>query len=146
MGLFAAGDTLCAWDTGQNPAQLTLPDGNFSCRLLASNAEGYYYTTTMTRSGTTFWAAENKQQAMQFVQTLFSEEVQKQTTVDGVPVLRTAIQSQWDYGFSEYGAETGTDIVQVLEGMKPSLPSTQLRAAAGQGQGSIWPEAAWTKR
>ena len=80
-------------------------------------------------------AAENKQQAMQFVQTLFSEEVQKQTTVDGVPVLRTAIQSQWDYGFSEYGAESGTDIVQVLEGMKPSLPSTQLRAAAGQGAG-----------
>ena len=40
---------------------------------------------------------------------------------------------QWEEGFAQYGTTTNTDIVAVLEGMEPNVPSTVLRSAAGAG-------------
>ena len=78
-------------------------------------------------------SAQNPEGAVQFIQTLLSEEVQSQTTYDGVPVLKSAVRSQWEEGFAQYGTSTGTDIVAVLEGMDPNVPSTVLRSAVGAG-------------
>ncbi len=83
-------------------------------------------------------SSQNSEGAVQFVQTLLSEEVQRQTANDGVPVLKSAILSQWEAGFAEYGTETSTDIVAVLEEMDPSVPSTILRNAAGAGAQKIF--------
>lgn len=78
-------------------------------------------------------SAQNPEGAVQFIQTLLSEEVQSQTTYDGVPVLKSAVLSQWEEGFAQYDASSGTDIVAVLEGMDPNVPSTVLRSAVGAG-------------
>ena len=78
-------------------------------------------------------SAQNPEGAVQFIQTLMSEEVQRQNTYDGVPVLKSAVRSQWEEGFAQYGTSTGTDIVAVLEGMDPNVPSTVLRSAVGAG-------------
>ena len=78
-------------------------------------------------------SAQNPEGAMQFIQTLLSEEVQSQNTYDGVPVLKSAVLSQWEEGFAQYGTATNTDIVAVLEDMEPNLPSTVLRSAVGAG-------------
>ena len=78
-------------------------------------------------------SAQNPAGAVQFIQTLLSEEVQSQTTYDGVPVLKSAVLSQWEEGFAQYDASSGTDIVAVLEGMDPNVPSTVLRSAVGAG-------------
>lgn len=78
-------------------------------------------------------SAQNPEGAMQFIQTLLSEEVQRQNTYDGVPVLKSAVLGQWEEGFAQYGTATSTDIVAVLEGMEPNLPSTVLRNAVGAG-------------
>lgn len=78
-------------------------------------------------------SAQNPEGAMQFIQTLLSEEVQSQNTYDGVPVLKSAVLSQWEEGFAQYGTATNTDILAVLEDMEPNLPSTVLRSAVGAG-------------
>lgn len=78
-------------------------------------------------------SAQNPEGAVQFIQTLLSEEVQSQTTYDGVPVLKSAVLSQWEEGFAQYDVSSGTDIVAVLEGMDPNVPSTVLRSAVGAG-------------
>lgn len=78
-------------------------------------------------------SAQNPEGAVQFIQTLLSEEVQRQNTYDGVPVLKSAVLSQWEEGFAQYNTSTGTDIVAVLEGMDPNVPSTVLRSAVGAG-------------
>ena len=77
--------------------------------------------------------AQNPAGAVQFLQTLLSQEVQRQATYDGVPVLQSAVRSQWEEGFAQYGTATGTDILAVLEGMEPNVPSTVLRSAVGEG-------------
>lgn len=78
-------------------------------------------------------SAQNPEGAVQFIQTLLSEEVQRQNTYDGVPVLKSAVLSQWEEGFAQYDTSSGTDIVAVLEGMDPNVPSTVLRSAVGAG-------------
>lgn len=78
-------------------------------------------------------SAQNPEGAVQFIQIMLSEEVQKQPLYDGVPVLKSAVRSQWEEGFAQYGTSTGTDIVAVLEGMDPNVPSTVLRSAVGAG-------------
>ncbi|HIX04923.1 MAG TPA: extracellular solute-binding protein [Candidatus Fournierella pullicola] len=78
-------------------------------------------------------SAQNPEGAVQFIQTLLSEEVQRQNTYDGVPVLKSAVLSQWEEGFAQYDTSTGTDIVAVLESMDPNVPSTVLRSAVGAG-------------
>ena len=50
-----------------------------------------------------------------------------------MPVLKSAVLSQWEEGFAQYGTSTSTDIVAVLEGMDPNVPSTVLRRAVGAG-------------
>ena len=70
---------------------------------------------------------------MQFIQIMLSEEVQKQPLYDGVPVLKSAVLSQWEEGFAQYDTSSGTDIVAVLEDMDPNVPSTVLRSAVGAG-------------
>ena len=78
-------------------------------------------------------SAQNPEGAVQFIQIMLSEEVQKQPLYDGVPVLKTAVLSQWEEGFAQYDTSTSTDIVAVLEGMDPNVPSTVLRSAVGAG-------------
>ena len=78
-------------------------------------------------------SAQNPEGAVQFIRTLLSEEVQQQTLYDGVPVRKSAVLSQWEDGFAQNGTSTGTDIVAVLEGMDPYVPSTVLRRAVGAG-------------
>lgn len=78
-------------------------------------------------------SAQNPEGAVQFIQTLLSEEVQQQPLYDGVPVRKSAVLSQWEGGFAQNGTSTGTDIVAVLEGMDPYVPSTVLRRAVGAG-------------
>lgn len=77
--------------------------------------------------------AQNPEGAVQFIQIMLSEEVQKQPLYDGVPVLKTAVLSQWEEGFAQYDTSTSTDILAVLEAMEPSIPSTVLRSAVGAG-------------
>ena len=78
-------------------------------------------------------SAQNPEGAVQFIQIMLSEEVQKQPLYDGVPVLKSAVLSQWEEGFAQYDTSSGTDIVAVLEGMDPNVPSTVLRSAVGAG-------------
>lgn len=78
-------------------------------------------------------SSRNQENAFGFLQTLLSQQVQEQSTYDGVPVLKTAILVQWEESFAENGTKTNTDIVSVLEGMEPNTLSTLLRNAVGQG-------------
>lgn len=78
-------------------------------------------------------SAQNPEGAVQFIQIMLSEEVQKQPLYDGVPVLKSAVLSQWEEGFAQYDTSSGTDIVAVLDGMDPNVPSTVLRSAVGAG-------------
>lgn len=117
--------------------------GNFYYASRASGANAGEVKALGTASGTTSIqpvctvgvnvSTQNPDDAVQFIQTLLSEEVQQQPLYDGVPVLKSAVLSQWEEGFAQYGTSTSTDIVAVLEGMEPNIPSTVLRSAVGAG-------------
>ena len=117
--------------------------GNFYYASRVSGANAGEVKALGTASGTTSIqpvctvgvnvSTQNPDDAVKFIQTLLSKEVQQQPLYDGVPVLKSAVLSQWEEGFAQYGTSTSTDIVAVLEGMDPNVPSTVLRRAVGAG-------------
>lgn len=78
-------------------------------------------------------SAANPEQAAQFVAALLSEDVQRQSTVDGMPVLKTVIRDKWQSSLEEYGTTSNTDLAAVLEEMDVVQNSAVLRSAAGKG-------------